>query len=227
MQPMQGYAFLSGRQRKHYIIIERFITRKNLAKPCSLCYLLTFSVPEEEVPVRVQNSVAVTVFLLLLFSASHASAELFRWVDKDGQEFFTNERRAVPQEYRSTVTAVKTDDNRVSVAGKPAQPSPPPVEVREHRDKNGRGEEWWQRRAGNQRLELRKLEDDLDLLLKKEQDQEKKSTRATKKKKKASPAHDKKKMQLEKKIAQAKRRLEVDLPEEARKADAYPGWLRE
>jgi hypothetical protein len=92
---------------------------------------------------------------------------------------------------------------------------------------NGRNEEWWHRRAENRRLELRKLEDDLDLQLKKEQDQEKKPTRISKKKKKSSAGHDQKKMQLEKKIAQAKRRLEVDLPEEARKADAYPGWLRE
>jgi hypothetical protein len=34
-------------------------------------------------------------------------------------------------------------------------------------------------------------------------------------------------MQLEKKIAIAKRKLDVDLPEEARQADAYPGWIRE
>jgi len=174
-----------------------------------------------------KNGVVVIAFFMLLFSASHASAELFRWVDRDGQEFFTNERTKIPQEYQSTATAVRTDDNRVSVGGKPAVPHSPSVEVKEHRDKNGRNEAWWHRRAENQRLELRKCEDELDLLLKKEQDQEKKSIRISGKKKKSSAAHDKKKLQLEKKISQAKRRLEVDLPEEARKADAYPGWLRE
>jgi hypothetical protein len=176
--------------------------------------------------VSAKNSVGVIIFSLLLFSASHASAELYRWVDKDGQEFFTNERTKVPQEYRSTARLVKTDDNRVSVGVQPAQPHTASVAVKEHRDKNGRGEEWWHRRAENQRLELRKLEDDRDLLLQKEQDLEK-STRTSGKKKKSSAAHDSKKIQLEKKITLAKRRLEVDLPEEARKADAYPGWLRE
>jgi hypothetical protein len=34
-------------------------------------------------------------------------------------------------------------------------------------------------------------------------------------------------LKLEKEIAQTRRRLEVDLPEEARRADAYPGWIRE
>lgn len=174
-----------------------------------------------------KNGVVAVVFSVLLFSASYASAELYRWVDRDGQEFFTNERTKVPREYQRTATAIKTDDSRVSVGEKPAAPHSPPVEVKEHRDKNGRNEAWWRLRAGNQRLELRKLEDDLDLLLKKEQDQEKKSIRISGKKKKSSAAHDKKKLQLEKKIAQAKRRLEVELPEEARKADAYPGWLRE
>ena len=174
-----------------------------------------------------KNGVVVIAFSLLLFSASHAFAELYRWVDRDGQEFFTNERRAIPREYQSTATAIKTDDNRVSVGGKPALPHSPPVEVKEHRDKNGHNEAWWRRRAENQRLELRKFEDERELLLKKERDQEKNSTRTSGKKKKSTAAHDKKKLQLEKKIAQAKRRLEVDLPEEARKADAYPGWLRE
>ena len=173
-----------------------------------------------------RTNVVVIAFFMLLFSASHASAELYRWVDKDGQEFFTNEQTKIPREYRSTAAVVKTDDNRVSVGGTPASKHAPAVVVKDHRDKNGRGEEWWRRRAENQRLELRKLEDDLDLLLKAEQDQEKKSTRTSGKKKKSAAGNDRKKTQLEKKIAQAKRRLEVDLPEEARKADAYPGWLR-
>ena len=211
----------------HYSIIARFNTRKNLAKHCCLCYLLTFCGPEQEVLVSVRNSVVVTAFFILLFSASHASAELYRWVDRDGQEFFTNERSKVPPEYQRTARPVKTDDSRVSVGEKPARPHSPAVEVKEHRDRNGRNEAWWHRRAESQRLELRKFEDELDLLVKKEQDQEKNASRASVKKKKSSAAHDRKKLQLEKKIAQAKRRLEVDLPEEARKADAYPGWLRE
>ena len=105
---------------------------------------------------------------------------------RTGKEFFTNERTKVPQEYQSRATTVKTDDSRVSVGGKTALPHAASVEVKEHRDKNGRGEECWRRRAGNQRLELRKLEDDYDLLLKKEQDQEKKTTRISGKKKKPS-----------------------------------------
>lgn len=176
---------------------------------------------------KIMNSAAVAVLFVLLVPASVAYAELFRWVDKDGQEFFTNDRTKIPQEYRNKTNEVKTDDARVSVGSKPSTPARPSAAVKEHKDKYGHGEEWWHRRAENQRLELRKLEGDYDLLLKKEQDQESVSRRSPGKKKKLSKGHDQKKVQLSKKISLARQRLEVDLPEEARKADAYPGWLRE
>jgi hypothetical protein len=49
----------------------------------------------------------------------------------------------------------------------------------------------------------------------------------TKSAKKAPDAREKKMRSIEKKIAFLKRDLDEQLPEEARKADAYPGWVRE
>jgi hypothetical protein len=40
-------------------------------------------------------------------------------------------------------------------------------------------------------------------------------------------AYQREKIRAEKNIAKAKKSLEVDLPEEARKAEAYPGWIRQ
>ena len=60
-----------------------------------------------------------------------------------------------------------------------------------------------------------------------EQDQDQKQNTLSSKKKKSAESRSKKKIQLEKKFTVAKRKLEVDLPEEARRADAYPGWVRE
>ena len=62
-----------------------------------------------------RRGVVLTVCLLLL-AASLARAEFYRWVDKDGKEFFTNERAQVPKEYQNTATAVNPDESRVSVA---------------------------------------------------------------------------------------------------------------
>lgn len=174
-----------------------------------------------------------TIMLLgtaaLLFSANAASAEFYRWVDKDGKEFFTNEPTSIPQEYRSTSTPVKTDNTRVSVGAKPAAAGKPAAPLAEHHDRNGRGEEWWHRRAVHLRQQLNDLQDEYNLIQKKDKDDEEKPRKLTTKtgKSKSKSAREKKKEKLEKQIVIAKRRLEVDLPEEARKADAYPGWIRE
>jgi len=168
----------------------------------------------------------LTVVCGVLFFASPVSAELYRWVDANGRENFTNDPNKVPHEYRQRMERVEETPGRVSVGEKPvASGRISGAVVKEHRDKNGHGEEWWRRRADNLRRELRDLEDEYDLVLTKEREQEEKS--AGGKKKKSKTNYGNKKMQLEKKIAQAKRRLESDLPEEARKADAYPGWIRE
>ena len=98
--------------------------------------------------------------------------------------------------------------------------------VKEHRDKNGHGEEYWRRKAANFRLKLRNEQDDYDLVLKQLDDQDQKPKRTTGKKKPRSSL-EKKKIKLEKEMAQTRRMLEVDLPEDARRADAYPGWIRE
>ena len=170
---------------------------------------------------------AVLTVCLLLLAASQARAEFYRWVDKDGREFFTNDREKVPSEYRDGSSAVKTDESRVSVGDRPVAAGRSTIAPGEHRDRHGKGEEYWRRRAASLRRELNDLQADYDVLLKRERDQEQKQKSVIGKRKKSASTIEKKKTQLEKKIAIAKRTLEVDLPEEARKADAYPGWIRE
>ncbi len=170
---------------------------------------------------------AVLVLCFVFFSASYALADFYRWVDKDGNEFFTNDRKQIPQEYRDGAAVVKPDESRVSVADKPSGPGHPPVSVKEHKDKYGRGEDYWRRKAGNFRLKLRQQQGEYDLVLKQMDDQDQKPKKLTGKKKKSRSSLEKRKLKLEKEIAESTRMLEVDLPEEARKADAYPGWIRE
>jgi vacuolar-type H+-ATPase subunit I/STV1 len=170
---------------------------------------------------------AVLAACILFFAASQAWAEFYRWVDKDGKEFFTNELLQVPQEYRGSATKVQTDASRVSVGEKPVAAGRTTAAVQEHKDKYGRGEAYWRKRADKPRNELRKYQDEYDLIVKHEKDEDGKPLKLTSKKKKAISSREKKKAQLEKKIEHARKVLEVDLPEEARRADAYPGWVRE
>jgi len=171
------------------------------------------------------------VLLMLLSSvlvSSEARAEFYKWVDRDGREFITNEKEKIPAEYRHTAKPVEVRDDRVSVGQQPVAPAKKTVKSTEHKDRNGRGEEYWTKRAENLRRQIREQQDELDLLVKQERDSESKPTKSSSKSKKNSTqsSRDKKKAKIEKKIARLTKELEVQLPEEARKADAYPGWIR-
>jgi septal ring factor EnvC (AmiA/AmiB activator) len=161
----------------------------------------------------------------LFFAATAAQADFYRWTDKDGKEYFTNEKESVPPEYRDSAQRVKPDESRVSVGDKPAASAK--TGGLEHRDKFGRGEEYWRKQSANLRLKLRDQQDEYSQVIKELDDQDKKPKKLTSKKKTSASSLEKNKLKLEKEIARTRRRLEVDLPEEARRADAYPGWLRE
>ncbi|HET7318154.1 MAG TPA: DUF4124 domain-containing protein [Nitrospirota bacterium] len=167
---------------------------------------------------------AACVFFI---AATSAHAEFYRWVDKDGKEFFTNELEKVPQEYRESVQTVKPDESRVSVGDRPSAVVKPGGLSGEHKDKNGRGEEYWRKKAANLRLKLRDQQDEYNFILKKLENQDQNPNQLAGKKSRSVSSLEKKKLKLEKEIAQTRRKLEVDLPEEARRADAYPGWIRE
>ena len=91
---------------------------------------------------------------------------------------------------------------------------------------DGKGEVYWHQKAANLRLKLRDQQDEYDVVVKQLDDQDQKPKKLSSSKKKKSSL-EKKKMKLEKEMAKTRRSLEIDLPEEARKADAYPGWIRE
>ena len=178
-----------------------------------------------------RSAVLIIVFVLAA-GAVPARAEFYRWTDRDGKEFYTNEKEKIPAEYQNTARPVEVRDERVNVGQKPAAAGAQKVKkTPEHKDKYGHGEEYWRARAGKLRRQLREQQQDYDDVLKQIETHERQATAggssARGKKASGTASLRKKKSQLEKKIARTRRELEVDLPEEARKADAYPGWLRE
>ncbi len=173
------------------------------------------------------RSYASFTLVFMFFFAAPAIAGFYQWTDQDGRQFYTNELEKVPPEYRAQARSVDVRDDRVSVEQKPASSSKTRIAAAEHRDKYGRGEDYWRKRASNIRLKLRDLEEERDLVVKKIGDEEKKPAKSAASKKRTLAGLDKKKTKLERDIAKTRRLLEVDLPEEARRADAYPGWIRE
>lgn len=165
------------------------------------------------------------ICLVLFFFLPQANAEFYRWKDGEGREFYTNEKDKIPSEYRNTAKPVEIHDERVAVS-RTSQTAEPSSKPSEHRDRYGRGEEYWHRRAENLRRQIREQQSDLDLLSREEREEANK-TLSAKTRKKAHAVREKKRVKIEKKIARLRHELEVELPEEARKADAWPGWIRE
>ncbi len=161
----------------------------------------------------------------LLLVAPDARAGFYKWVDSDGREYYTNDISAVPRQYRDRAASVEINDERVSVGDKPTGKSS--TAGKEHKDKQGRGEEYWRKKAANLRLKLRDQQDEYNAVLKQLEDEDRKPKKLNHKKKKSRSGLEKKQMRLGKDMARTRRMLEVDLPEDARKADAYPGWIRE
>jgi hypothetical protein len=174
------------------------------------------------------RTAVLVVILMILLISSDVHAEFYKWVDRDGREFITNEKAKIPAEYRDAARPVEVRDDRVSVGKGPVAEKSKPAAVPEHKDKYGRGELYWHKRAENLRRQIREQEDERAILVKQEKDDESKPKKRTSSStKKARSARDQKMAKIEKKIAKLKRELDVDLPEEARRADAYPGWIRE
>jgi len=176
----------------------------------------------------VLRSLILLMLLASILVSSEARAEFYTWVDGDGREFITNEKEKIPAAYRHTAKPIEVRDDRVSVGQQPVVAEKKTIKIAEHKDRYGRGEEYWNKRAENLRRQIRKQQDEHDLIVKQEKDDETKPKKLSSKSKKNSSqsSRDKKKVKIEKKIARLKHELEVELPEEARKADAYPGWVR-
>jgi predicted nucleic acid-binding Zn-ribbon protein len=170
---------------------------------------------------------AVLVIFVVAMTATTVRAEFYQWTDSDGKQFYTNEKTKIPEEYRGTAKRVEVDDARVSVDRNAVSGPSSAVREKEHKDKNGHGEAYWHKRAEDLRAQIRKQQAEYDALAKQAKDEQEQPNTLSKSARKRQASREKKMQKIEKKITDLKRELDEKLPEEARKADAYPGWLRE
>ena len=122
------------------------------------------------------RTTVVMAVLLSLAVFSDARAEFYKWVDRDGREFITNEMAKIPAEYRDAARPVEVRDDRVSVGKGLVADKNRPAAVQEHKDKYGRGELYWRKRAENLRRQIRDQEDEREILVKQEKDDEARPT---------------------------------------------------
>lgn len=168
------------------------------------------------------------LLLLLAFAAVEAEAGFYRWTDAEGREFFTNDLEKVPPQYRSGARPVEVREDRVSTApsstGVPAAGGT--VRVQPHKDRNGRGEGYWKKRADDLRRKIRKRETERSTLLRQQEAADQRRTGTSKADQKAKRERQRKLSKIDQDLKRLQRELTVELPEDARKADALPGWVR-
>jgi hypothetical protein len=99
--------------------------------------------------------------------------------------------------------------------------------VKEDVDYNGRGESYWRQRADNLRKQLADQQLQLDTTNKQEQHcRNQQITYYRGLPRDCAAMYRNQKISIENRMTQIQKGLEVELPEEARKAGAFPGWLR-
>jgi Domain of unknown function (DUF4124) len=165
----------------------------------------------------------------LLFAPSISKAAVYRWQDEKGNVGFTDNPENIPDKYRDSATLfdgtslpTKPDEN----TSQSTSPSTGSSEDLNAVDDNGHDEQWWRERI--QELHHRK-----ELLLAEKERLTNKinplgnlglgSIETNREAKEIKERLE----QINSEIETIENDLNVLLPEEARKANAPPGWLRE
>lgn len=184
----------------------------------------------------------LSAVITILWPFYPAEGEIYSWIDNKGNKHVTDDFSKVPEAYRDQAYKARVEEEeeedsqsaerRYEYQRKKAYKAKKAPESRssdeEPLDKYGRGEEYWRERAEAAREYLQEQEELYEYVSSQERACLEKSRQyAAQGRHVDCSAYQREKIQAEKNIARAKKSLEADLPEEARKAEAYPGWLRQ
>ena len=89
------------------------------------------------------------ILLLLVISlASPVSAEIYKWLDENGNSHYTDDFTQIPDIYRSKLERVESGEPAESTKKESETPGVAPKEETAVKDRLGRGEEYWRGRVG-------------------------------------------------------------------------------
>lgn len=167
----------------------------------------------------------ILIFLFIIFHAAGARAELYKWIDSAGRVNYVDDLSKVPSEYREQ--AVKPAAPEITVQSQSASSNA--YEGRaQYRDTSGKGEIWWRNEADGIRTQIRHSEEDLEYFYGFQRDcEESQKNIISARNRDCGSLYSGNIERVKATIERLKKRLEIDLPEESRKAGALPGWLRE
>jgi hypothetical protein len=173
----------------------------------------------------------LALFLLVALVPDAIGAGVtYQWTDADGVVHFADDPGKIPENFRDTAKEIHhPDEPKSPPLPHPESESPPETKPRvspsEPLDALGHNREWWQGRV--QIWQTRKADAQAKLADAQDRLGRERFLKSTPDTSQRIQEISDEITEYEEQIREAEKMLTVDLPEEARKAHAPPGWLRE
>jgi len=116
------------------LALYHYCPRQFKKKPCTALVIVLFFNTKSLIMVNTMLRLVVLTACIFFISVSSARADFYRWMDKDGREFFTNDPKQIPQKYRESASIIKPDESRVSVGEPPVVPEISSAKSIDHKD---------------------------------------------------------------------------------------------
>lgn len=195
--------------------------------------------PSSPKAAKVLGPVLAIVFALAPCALAGA---VYQWTDADGAIHFTDDPGKIPKKFRDTVKEIRPPDEPSEPEGTPSsepeaqsrtqkqpepasEPEPSQVAPSEPVDSRGHNQEWWRQRV--QEWQDKKADAQAKLADAQERLGQERFLNATTGNMKRIQEISAEVEMYEQQIREAENMLTEVLPDEARKAQAPPGWLRE
>ena len=176
---------------------------------------------------RVKKRFVIGLLLItfILGLQSFVIGQVYQWTDEEGIVQMTDDPKHIPEKYRDRVNEVTLPNEREKPADRPKADGPAPFTPAERTDDQGHNRDWWQARVKEWRLKKTAAEQEL-AHANGQLAQARMAPPSIARRQAEIEAQEEIKRRQEE-VQQAERILGEQLPEEARKANALPGWLRE
>ncbi|MEW6681874.1 MAG: DUF4124 domain-containing protein [Nitrospirota bacterium] len=193
---------------------------------------------------RAAKILGLALAVVITFSLAPAAlaGAVYQWTDADGAIHFTDDPGKIPKKFRDTVKEIRPPDEPDEPEGGPSsepeaqprtqkqpepasEPEPAQVAPSEPVDARGHNEKWWRQRV--QEWQDQKADAQAKLADAQERLGRERFLNATTGNMLRIQEISAEVEMYEKQIREAENMLTEILPDEARKAQAPPGWLRE
>lgn len=170
------------------------------------------------------------MLLVVLLTATLSGAEVYKWVDEKGIVHFTDDITQIPEKHRRGIQEVEVGEEK-GVEAKEKGEVPQKKEAVLHRDRLGRGEDYWKARVEEWRQKLQFLQEKLEGLRAKYNELTEKFNTSKSSAERALIRNDREHIRnemdaLRVQIAEAKEMLEKKIPDEASLYKAKPEWVK-